>query len=103
MPVKFAPVSDVNGQARAPQARATGFAPVKTGLVKYLFWKWRKTLDSFGAQAGPAARPVALSPAWPWGRGKAHWPGCMAAEYGLSRLAACKIIFLAAFAASFAT
>jgi len=27
----------------------------------------------------------------------------MAVEYGLSRLAACKIIFLAAFAASFAT
>ena len=79
------------------------FAPVKTGLVKYLFWKWRETLDAFGAQAGPAARPVALSPAWPWGHGKAHWAGCMAAEYGLSRLAACKIIFLAAFAASFAT
>jgi hypothetical protein len=35
--------------------------------------------------------------------GKAHWAGCTAAEYGLSHLAACKIIFLAAFAASFAT
>ena len=63
MPVKFAPVSDVNEQTRAPQARATGFTPVKTGRVKYLLWKWRRTLDSFGAKAGPAARPVALSPA----------------------------------------
>ena len=63
MPVESAPVSDVNEQARAPQARATGFTPVKTGRVKYLLWKWRRTLDSFGAKAGPAARPVALSPA----------------------------------------
>ena len=29
MPVKFAPVSDINGQACGPQARATGFTPVK--------------------------------------------------------------------------
>ena len=77
MPVKFAPVSDVNGQARAPQARATGFAPVKNRTCEI------PVLEA-AENPGRIRRPSGASGA-------------------AGRAVARKIIFLAAFAASFAT